>query len=302
MVVEQPHPPGVSAVRLLPTLRAGEVVVHLQSPCEKEEGQEDPAPDNVVLQHLRAHLGPVGEGQEHVIVLLSEEEGAVAGHEGEGPEGDQQVGGAGVEGEGEVDHLGGDGQLCPDHLVAQAEEKYSEEPEGEVGENEFDGLPLADVLLGYKGEFLVPRYGREVEGAVLDGGQLLVVADAEGALRVLEVLGEVDLDHEFPLAVAHLGHRVLRGAGEVDFLGEVHLREEEEARVERKGERATILLPISFCIAEGEVDLDSLVDAGGGQERAGAGAAVLILYSTGGGAAVLVNDISVVTEGRVGRE
>ena len=127
MVVEQPHPPGVSAVRLLPALRALEVVVHLQSPCEKEEGQEDPAPDNVVLQHLRTHLGPVGEGQEHVLVLLSEEEGAAAGHEGEGPEGDRQVGGVGVEGEGEVDHLEGDCQLGAYYLVAQAEEKDSEE-------------------------------------------------------------------------------------------------------------------------------------------------------------------------------
>ena len=40
--------------------------------------------------------------------------------------------------------------------MAQAEEKDSEEPEGEVGENELDGLPLADVLLGDKDEFLVP--------------------------------------------------------------------------------------------------------------------------------------------------
>ena len=63
MVVEQPHPPGVPAVRLLPALRAGEIVVHLQNPCEKEEGQEDPAPDNVILENLRAHFCSVGERQ-----------------------------------------------------------------------------------------------------------------------------------------------------------------------------------------------------------------------------------------------
>ena len=185
--------------------------------------------------------------------------------------------------------------------MAQAEQKDSKEPEGEVGEDELGGLPLADVLLGYKGEFLIPRYGREVEGAVLDGGQLLVVADAEGALCVLEVLGEVDLNHEFPLAVAHLGHRVLRGAGEVSALGPVHLVEEEERRVEDEGEGGAVLLPVPLGVAEGETDLDSLVDAGGGREGASVGAAVLILDSAGGGAAVIVKDISVVTERGVGR-
>ena len=87
MVVEQPYPFRVPAVRLLPTLRAGEVVVHLQNPCEEEEGQEDSAPDYVVLQDLRAHLGPAGERREHILIVRAEEEGTAAGHEGEGPEG-----------------------------------------------------------------------------------------------------------------------------------------------------------------------------------------------------------------------
>ena len=147
MVVENTHYCRIPAVRLLPTLRTREVVVHLQNPYEQEEYQEDPAPDYVVLQHLQAHLRPVGEGQQHVLVLFPEEEGAVAGHEGEGPEGDREVGGAGVEGEGEVDHLEGDCQLGPYHPVAQAQQKDSQEAVGEVGENELDGLPLADVLL-----------------------------------------------------------------------------------------------------------------------------------------------------------
>ena len=286
-------------MRLLPALRAGEVVVALEDSHEREEGQEDPAPDNVILQDLRAHLGPAGEGREHVLIILAEEEGAAAGHEGEGPEGGRQVGGAGVEGEGEVDHLGGDGQLCPDHLVAQAEEECSEEPEGEVGEDELDGLPLADVLLGCNHKLLVTRYGREAEGAVLDGGQVLVVADAEGALRVLKVLGEVDLNHKFPLAVAHVGHRVLRGAGEVGALGPVHLVEEEEPGVEGEGEGGPVLISVPLGVAEGDADLDSLVYAGGGREGVCVGAAVVVLDSAVGGAAVLVNDVPVVAEGGI---
>ena len=147
MVVEQPDPFRIPAVRLLPALRAREVVVHFQNPCEQEEGQEDPAPDYVALQHLQAHLRPAGEGQQHVLVLFPEEEGAVAGHEGEGPEGDREVGGAGVEGEGEVDHLEGDCQLGPYHPVTQTQQKDSQEAVGEKLVNEPDGLPLADVLL-----------------------------------------------------------------------------------------------------------------------------------------------------------
>ena len=108
------------------------------------------------------------------------------------------------------------------------------------------------------------------------------------------------MNNKFPLTVAHISYRVFRGAGEIGALGPVHLAEEEEAGVEGEGEGALVLLPVPLGVAEGEADLDSLVGAGGGREGAGAEAAVVILDSAVGGAAVLVNDVPVVAEGGVG--
>ena len=82
-------------------------------------------------------------------------------------------------------------------------------------------------------------------------------------------------------------------------MGEVHLREEEEARIESEGEGASVLLSISLYIAESEVNVDSLVCAGGGREGAGTGAAVEFLNSAGGGAAILVDEVAIIAEGGV---
>ena len=67
-----------------------------------------------------------------------------------------------------------------------------------------------------------------------------------------------------------------------------------------EGEGAAVLLPVPLRIAEGKVNVDSLIDTGGGQERVCAGAAVEVLDSAGGGAAVLVCEVAVVAEGGVG--
>ena len=72
--------------------------------------------------------------------------------------------------------------------------------------------------------------------------------------------------------------------------------------MEGEGEGGPVLLPVPLCIAEGEADLDSLVDAGGGREDVNVGAAVFVLYCAGGGAAVLVGEVAVVAEGGVGGE
>ena len=85
-------------------------------------------------------------------------------------------------------------------------------------------------------------------------------------------------------------------------MGEVHLAEKEEARIKGEGKGALVLLTVPFCIAKGEVNVDSLVCAGGGREGVGAGAAVEILDSAGGGAAVLVSEVAIIAKGRVGRE
>ena len=69
--------------------------------------------------------------------------------------------------------------------------------------------------------------------------------------------------------------------------------------MEGEGEGASVLLPVPLYIAESQVNLDSLVDAGGGREGICDGAAVLVLNCAGGGAAVLVCKIPIIAEGRV---
>ena len=71
-------------------------------------------------------------------------------------------------------------------------------------------------------------------------------------------------------------------------------------RVQGEGEGGPVLLPVPLRIAEGQLNIDSLVDAGGGREGVDVGAAVLVLDSAGGGAAVLVCEVAVVAEGGVG--
>ena len=66
-----------------------------------------------------------------------------------------------------------------------------------------------------------------------------------------------------------------------------------------EGEGAAVLLPVPLRIAEGKVNVDSLIDTGGGREGICDGAAVLVLNCAGGGAAVLVCKIPIIAEGRV---
>ena len=88
----------IPAMLLFPPLPTCEVVVALQDDHTHEYNREDTTRKNLIFKHLRAHLSPVGEGQEHVLVFLSKEECAVASHEGEGPEGYREEGLVVVEG------------------------------------------------------------------------------------------------------------------------------------------------------------------------------------------------------------
>ena len=45
--------------------------------------------------------------------------------------------------------------------------------------DELDEDPLADGVLGDNHQLLIPRYGREVEGAVASDREMLVVEDDE---------------------------------------------------------------------------------------------------------------------------
>lgn len=77
---------------------------------------------------------------------------------------------------------------------------------------------------------------------------------------------------------------------------EVDYGEEEKTRIEGEGKGAAVLLSVSLCIAESEINLYSLVDTGGRQEGICVIAAVEILNSAGGGATIAIYKVSIITK------
>ena len=130
----------------------------------------------------------------------------------------------------------------------------------------------------------------------------MVKVNFERTVHIFKVFGEFYFNRKYSLVVAHRSHLVFRGTGKYDAICQVHLVQEEKARVEGKGESSLVLLPISFRIAKAEIDWNALIDAGGWQKSVGGRTSVEVLNCAGGGAAILADEVTVIADRGVGGE